>query len=391
MKIKKIDILKHRPTERGWGPLLCRIYTDEGIFGDGEAGLNFGGATEAAWGIMRDLAKLLIGCDPLSTEVLWTKMYRECFWGRNGGPIVFAGISALDIALWDIKGKAFDCPVYELLGGRMRSELRSYASQLQNGWGEARKKPARSPQDYALYAKRAVEQGYDAVKVNLIWFDEKDGDFGSEEQSGLMTPRMRAIIDERMAATREAAGPDTDIILENHSYTDVQSAVQMGDIAGRYGVYYFEEPCTPQPELYRKVHLGTRIPVAGGERIFSRWQYHRYLEQDALQVLQPDIGTCGGISEVKKICDMAFMYESSVQLHSSGSPIGISATLQVEAALPNFLIHEHNAGALAPSVQAIGKVDVSPKNGVFTVPDIPGIGNEISECAFYNSDIAVIE
>lgn len=379
--------MKHKPTERGWGPLLCRVYTDEGIYGDGEAALNFGGASNAAFGIMQDLAPLLIGMDPLENEVIWNKLYRTCFWGRNGGPIVFAGISAFDIALWDIKGKAFGCPVYELLGGKQRDTLRAYASQIQNGWGEAKSTPARTPEDYAMFSKRAVEQGYDAIKTDFLLFKEDAGKYGDNEQCCLLTPKFMDVIESRIAATREAVGPNVDLILENHSYTDVQGAIQMGNMAKKYGVYYFEEPVTPHAELLAKVHEETGIPVASGERIFSRWQYHKCFEANGLQVAQPDLGTSGGITEVKKICDLAFIYESSVQIHICGSPIGISASLQLEAAIPNFLIHEHNAGALAPTVQEIGTVDVSPKNGKFIVPDLPGIGNEISQSAFRNSEI----
>jgi galactonate dehydratase len=149
MKITKIDLLFANPVEGGWRPQFCRIYTDEGIYGDGEVALSYGGARNAAFGILKDLAPEIIGMNPLEHEIIWQKLYTDsCFFARNGGPIIFAGISALDMALWDIKGKAYHAPLSELLGGKVRSSLKAYASQLQNGWAENRR-PGRTPQDYA--------------------------------------------------------------------------------------------------------------------------------------------------------------------------------------------------------------------------------------------------
>ncbi len=390
MKITKIQILRVNPTERGWGPLLCRVYTDSGIYGDGEAALNFGNATEACFGMMQDMAKLIIGMDPLRHEAVWQRLYDGCYWSRNGGPVVFAGISAFDIAMWDIKGKAYGAPLHELLGGRRRESLRAYASQLQFGWGESGKTPARSLEDYAKYAKVAVDQGYDCVKVNVFTYREEGGSFGIDEQTGLLSPRYLNLLEARVRTIREAIGPEVDLILENHANTDALSAAQMVNQVKKYGIYYVEEPCTPHAHLLAQVHRETGVPVASGERIYSRWQYKNCLEAGALQVIQPDLGTAGGITEVKKICDLATVYDAAVQLHVSGSPIVISASLQVECALSNFLIHEHNAGAVAPSVQEIGVYPCVPEHGRLTVPDRPGIGNEISDIAFRNSTIATI-
>ena len=136
MKITKVEVFEVQTRRPAWRPILCRIYTDEGVYGDGEAALAYGTAAPAAAGMIRDLAKLIIGMDPLDNEVIWDKLYKATFWGQNGGPVVFAGISALDIALWDIKGKAFNAPIYKLLGGKRRDNLRTYASQLQFGWGD---------------------------------------------------------------------------------------------------------------------------------------------------------------------------------------------------------------------------------------------------------------
>ena len=387
MKITKIDLLLAKPVELGWTPPLCRVYTDSGIYGDGEAALSYGGAQRAAFGMLQDLARRLIGLNPLEHEAVWQKLYRDCFWGRNGGPVVFGGISALDIALWDIKGKAYGAPVHELLGGRQRQSLRAYASQLQNGWDG---KPARKPEDYAREAKAAVDKGFDAVKIDFFNFKEDAGRFTDAERTGLLAPRQMQMLRARIAATREAVGPGVDIILENHCYTDAQSAVQMGNMAKEYGIFYFEEPTTPHAELLRYVHRETGLPIASGERIYSRWQYNKCFRQDALQIAQPDIGTCGGITEAKKICDLAYIYEAGVQIHVCGSPLLTAASLQLECAIPNFVIHEYNVNTIGPRMRALAVFDYQPVDGQCTVPDLPGIGNEISDAALRDGEVVTI-
>ena len=169
MKITKIDLLYCDPVEDGWRPSFCRIYTDEGIYGDGEIALSYGGISGAAFAVMQDLAGLLLGMNPLHHEAIWQRIYRKNFFAINGGPLTFGAISAFDLALWDIKGKVYGAPLHELLGGKQRDSLRAYASQLQNGWGTDRK-PARTPDDYARQAEIAMEKGFDAVKYNFLTF-----------------------------------------------------------------------------------------------------------------------------------------------------------------------------------------------------------------------------
>lgn len=392
MKITKIDVIKVKPLMVNFTPVLCRIYTDEGIYGDGEAALMYGFAADAAVGMLKDLAKMLIGMNPLEHEVIWNKLYRTCFWGRNGGPIVFSGISALDIALWDIKGKAYRAPVYELLGGKFRSSLRSYASKLQNGWGVDRK-PAAAPEDYAREAKKAVDLGFDCVKLNFFMFRE-DGswfDKSGVDQTGYLIPARMKMLEARIAATREAIGPDVDLILENHCYTDAQSAVQMGNMAKKYGILYYEEPVTPNADLLSYVHKETGIPIASGERIYSRWQYKSCFDKESIQVIQPDLGTCGGFTEVKKICDMAFVHELGVQIHVCGTPLSTAAALHMECAIPNFVIHEYNVNCVMPDMLKLCAYDYQPVDGQFTIPDQPGIGNEFTDEVFCSSDIVTIQ
>lgn len=391
MKIVKVDVMQLGTDVRpDWRPIVCRIYTDEGIYGDGEAAMAYDVGALGAFGMLQELAKMVIGMDPLDNEVIWDKLYRSTFWGQNGGPVTFSAISAIDIALWDIKGKYFKVPVYKLLGGKKRDNLRCYASQLQFGWGEVRI-PARTPEDYAKNAKKAVEEGYDAVKFDFFLYNEEDGFFNDNDRLGLLSKKYLNIVEKRIAAVREAIGPDVDIIMENHSYTDAQSALQLGRMAEKYDIFCFEEPTTPYPKITKYMSDKLNIPIATGERIYSRWQYAQYFENSSVQMIQPDFGNCGGITEGKKICDMAYAYDVGVQGHACGSPLSNVVALHLECAIPNFVIHEHHAVNLTPYNKSYCIYDYQPVNGKYKVPELPGLGNELSESAMNNSIKVTIE
>ena len=383
MKITKVDIVqvKSNSTLTEWRPILCRIYTDEGIYGDGEAALAYGKAAPAAFGMIKDLSALIIGMDPLDNEVIWDKLYKATFWGQNGGPVVFAGISAIDIALWDIKGKFFNVPIYKLLGGKRRDNLRSYASQLQFGWSDHWENLG-ATEDYAAVSKQAVEEGYDCVKIDFFTFDRDKTPFqAGRDMTCLLKPYYVQLIEERVAAVREAVGPNCDIIMENHSMLDANSAVQLGRIVQKYNIFYYEEPNTPTPKMNKYICDKLQMPIAQGERVYSRWQYAQYFENQSVQVIQPDLGNCGGITEGKKICDMAYVYDVSVQAHVCASPLSTAAALHLECVIPNFVIHEHHTHNLKPYNKELSTVDLQPVNGKFKVPEGPGLGIEHSEFA----------
>ena len=392
MKITKVDVLHLKTNLKNghWRPIVCRIYTDEGIYGDGEAALAYGESQIAAFGIVQNFAKLIIGMDPLQHEVIWDKLYRTTFWGQNGGPVIFAGISAIDIALWDIKGKYYNAPIYELLGGKRREKLRTYASQLQFSWGPDII-PQRTPDDYAREAKKAVAEGYDAIKIDFFTFKPGEGNFNDNDRLGLLSPEYLQMYEARVKTVREAIGPDVDLIIENHSFTDSQSAAQLGNLVKKYNIFYFEEPSTPTPQLSKFVHDETGLPIANGERIYTRWQYIEYFKQNAIQVIQPDVGTCGGITEIKKICDMAYVYDISVQAHVCASPLSTAAALHLEAVIPNFVIHEHHVFNLHEYNRELCTVDLQPVNGRFKVPEEPGLGAEISPWAMEHSTKYTVE
>ncbi|MDR1945742.1 MAG: mandelate racemase/muconate lactonizing enzyme family protein [Desulfovibrio sp.] len=389
MKITQIDVIlidvPDNPPK--WRPVLCRVYTDEGIYGDGEAALAYGSGAKGAFGMLQDLAPLIIGRDPLDTETIWEYLYKSIFWGQNGGPVVFSALSALDIALWDIKGKFFNQPLYRLLGGKARESLRCYASQLHFGWAADERKTATTLDDYARYARNAVDQGYDAVKIDFFIFDEQGNRFTYEDTTRLLSPRYRKLLKARVGAVREAVGPDIDIIAECHAYTDAQSAVQFGRLVEEYGIFFLEEPCAPFPETTKFVHDHVAIPIAQGERVYGRWGFAPLLENGSVQVIQPDIGNCGGITEAKKICDLAHVHDVGVQAHVCASPLSTAVSLHLEASIPNFTIHEHHVWNLHDYNQRLCLHNYQPVNGRFFIPDLPGIGNEFSDFVFTRGTI----
>ena len=381
MKITSVDIYDAQATWcRGWNPVIVRINTDEGIYGLGEAGMAVGGGHNAYAGMLRDLAEMhLIGADPLNSEKIWETLLRKTWLAQGGGLVVFAGISGIDQALWDIKGKAAGLPVYQLLGGKTRDQIRAYASQIHFGWPVNYAKPAVSPQELAEAALRAVDEGFDAVKVDPITYDEK-GQRGAWDVSGRIGNDRLNLIVRRVEAIRKAVGTDVDIILETHAQPGVTSAIQIGRAMEGLNCMYFEEPVNAlSVDAMAKVAQNVKIPVAAGEHIATRWGFRPYFEKQILAVVQPDLGIAGGISEGKKIADMAHAYDVSVQCHCVGSPVAVAAALHLETVIPNFIIHEYVGTTGAAENRALVIPDLQVEKGKFTVPAGPGLGVMLNE------------
>ncbi len=383
MKITKIDVYMldatvQRASRR---PIICRIHTDEGIYGDGEAGIALGTGAPAAFGMVQDLARLIIGLDPMNTEFIWHRLFKSSFWGMGGGPVVFAGISALDIALWDIKGKALGVPVYQLLGGKCRDDVRCYASQLQFGWVD-KIGPYGKTEDYVAITEYALSQGYDCVKIDFTQFDREGNRLPTTAAEGILPRPFIEMIDERMGAIRSQLGYDFDIIVENHCRTDAISGVMIGELCDKYKIMAYEEPAVPlNPDMHKVIRDKIKTPIATGERVFGTRGFYSFFKLDAVQLIQPDICNCGGITEGKKICDMAAVFDATVQAHCAGSPISTAAALHLEAAIPNFCIHEHHFRSTQEALTVLCKYDYQPANGRYIVPDLPGLGQEMSQHA----------
>lgn len=381
MKIKNVETLHiDMPDADGiasWCPVFVRVTTDDGTVGLGELGMAYGTGAKAGPAMILSLAeRFLIGQDPFDTETLWETLLRRSFWAEGGGPVVFGAMSALDAALWDIKGRALGQPVHRLLGAKTPPPLRTYASQLQFGWDEKVENITETAQ-YRDVAKQTRDLGFDCVKVDPLMIAPD----GTRELSlrGHFDPVRRRYFRERMEAVREGLGPDGDIILELHSFTSAQTALQIAEDMADLDIMFIEEPTHyNSPNAHLAFAERSPIRVAMGERIYTRWGFQPYLEARAVDLIQPDVGLAGGITETKKIADLAHVYDVGVQAHVCGSPLSTAIALQLEAAIPNFIIHEHHTYALKSCNVELFNRDLQPVNGRFEVPVEPGFGMELS-------------
>jgi mandelate racemase len=265
-----------------------------------------------------------------------------------------------------------------------------YASQLQFGWGP-RRDPKGRTEDYAEEARKAVADGYDAVKVDVLALNRQGNTEGVRLEGPLPPERVR-LGAERVRAIREAVGADVDIIVENHGNTDIVSAIQFARAIEEYNIFFYEEINTPlNPALLKKAREKINIPLASGERIYSRWGFLPYFTDRSIDVAQPDAGSCGGLSEFKKIAELAHVHEITVQAHVAGTGVAEAAALHAETAIPNFCIHEHHQKALLPEYIELCEHDYRPDKGRYTAPELPGLGQDITRKVYNHSDRVVVK
>ena len=376
------------------GFVTVKVNTDEGISGFGEAGLAYGKCSEAAFGQCQDFARMVLGMDPFNTEEIWEHLHRHTFWGMGGGVVVTSAMAAIDTACWDIKGKALNMPVYKLIGGKTNKKLRAYASQLQFGWRTLIEKNDAltllyDPKDYYDVVKDAMAEGYDAVKIDPVFAPLEERPMAEvmatqgNQIRGCYREHDLTRSVERIAAAREAGGPDLDIIVEIHSLLDANTAALLGQALEPYRIMYYEEPTMPcNPGVFKHIKERCKLPLATGERSYTRWGFRQFFEDRTLDIIQPDLCNTGGITEV---------YDVGVQIHVCGGPIATAAALQVEAAIPNFVIHEEHNANLLKIFKESGKYYHAPVNGFYEVPELPGIGQEMSEQAMATARKVVIE
>ena len=385
------------------GFVTVKVNTDEGISGFGEAGLAYGKCSEAAFGQCQDFARMVLGMDPFNTEEIWEHLHRHTFWGMGGGVVVTSAMAAIDTACWDIKGKALNLPVYKLIGGKTNKNLRAYASQLQFGWRTLIEKNDAltllyDPKDYYDVVKDAMAEGYDAVKIDPVFAPLEERPMAEvmatqgNQIRGCYREHDLTRSVERIAAAREAGGPDLDIIVEIHSLLDANTAALLGQALEPYRIMYYEEPTMPSnPEVFKHIKQKCDIPLATGERSYTRWGFRQFFEDRTLSIAQPDLCNTGGITEVKKICDMANVYDIGIQLHVCGGPIATAAALHVETVIPNFVIHEEHCANFKTDYQKAGKYAWAPVNGRYVMNERPGIGQEMSEEAMASYARVVVD
>ena len=370
MKIKEVEIFNIK-LNQGWNPVIVRITTDEGVSGVGEVALAYGVGSSAGAGMVKDLSeRFLIGADPFRIEYMWDRMYRQTFWAQGGGPVVFGGMSAIEEALWDIKGKALGAPVYELLGGRCWDRLRVYA----NGWYRNYTKP----EQYAEAAQRVVADGYSAMKFDPFAVNP-EGRWEYPRRD--LDPQRADLAYERVKAVREAVGPKVDILIEVHGNLGTTSAIQMGKRFEELKPFFYEEPVDAlNVECMKKVSENVNIPIAAGERLYTRYGFRQYIEQQVIDILQPDIGLAGGIMETKKIAAYAETYNLHVQPHNCASPISTAVAVQLDACITNFIIQELFPYRREEDHRFVrGVLETRVVNGYLDIPNTPGLGIEMDD------------
>jgi len=343
MRITNVEAF---PVPPRW--VFCKIETDEGVTGWGEATLEGHASTIVA--AVHQQRPILVGEDPRRIEYLWQGMYRAGFY--RGGPVFMSAISGVDHALWDILGKSVGLPVHQLLGGRCRDKVRVYG-----GCGGS------EPSAIRESAQKCVEAGFSAMKFCPV--------DTTEIVDGVDVLKK---VEARMAAAREGAG-DADIALDFHGRTAPPMAIALADVLKPYRPYFIEEPvqCENVETLIR-VARSTPIPIATGERLYGRHGFREVIEKDAVSIVQPDLAHAGGITEARKIAAMAETHYMAVAPHCPLGPIALAACIQFALCTPSFLIQEH--GHLG---QGYLKKPFTDTGGYLSIPEGSGLGIEVDE------------
>jgi galactonate dehydratase len=340
--------------------LFLRLETSDGRVGWGEPVVE-GRARTVRTAVEELLDGYLLGEDPTAIEDHWQTMYRGGFY--RGGPVLMSAIAGIDQALWDLKGKQFGAPVYELLGGRARNRVRVYQ------WVGGDR-----PEGVAEAAAEKVDEGFTALKMNA-----------TTEMRRVDTPGTVEAARERLATVRETVGPDVDIGVDFHGRVSKSMAKRLAAALEPYDPMFIEEPVLPEHnDALPELAAHTSIPIATGERMYSRWDFKEVFEDGAVDVIQPDLSHAGGISEVKKIVGMAEAYDVAMAPHCPLGPIALAACVQVDACSPNVLIQEQSLDIHYNETSDVLDYLADPsvfefRDGYVALPDGPGLGIDIEE------------
>jgi galactonate dehydratase len=354
MKITRLHTYRVAPR---W--MFLKIETDEGISGWGEPVIE--GRARTVEAAVHEFGEALIGKDPARINDLWQTMYRSNFY--RGGAILMSAIAGIDQALWDIKGKALGVPVYELLGGRVRDRMKVYS------WVGGDR-----PADIVQDMQRLLEGGIDTFKLN-----------GCEEMALLDSPRAVDAAVAKVAAVRDALGMRVDFGLDFHGRVAAPMAKPLLRALQPLRPLFVEEPVlAEQAEHYPRLAASTSIPLAAGERMYSRFEFKRVLEQGGIAILQPDLSHAGGITECHKIAAMAEAYDVAFAPHCPLGPVALAACLQVDFVAHNAVLQEqsmgihYNRGAELLDY-VINKDDFRIDAGFIHALPKPGLGVEVDE------------
>lgn len=354
MKITKVNTYLVRPR---WG--FVEIQTDEGYVGWGEAVLEGHAATVQA--CVKEMSEYLIGTDARRIEDIWTTLYRAGFY--RGGGIMMSAISGIDQALWDIKGKYYNAPVYELLGGSCREKMRVYS------WVGGDR-----PSDVGNAAKEKMELGFTAVKMNA-----------TEELQFIDSYEKIDQVLERVAAIRESCGKYFGIAIDFHGRVHRPMAKVLAKKLEEFDPMFLEEPVLCEHmECFKEIAACCNIPIATGERLFTKYDYKRLFEMGGVDIIQPDLSHAGGITEVRKIAGMAEAHDIALAPHCPLGPIALASCLQVDAVSYNAVIQEQSMGIHYNVGKTVldyvnNKDDFQFIDGYVNLPVKSGIGVDVNK------------
>ena len=341
VKITKLETFLVKPR---W--IFLKIHTDAGVIGLGEPLLE--GRALTIQTAIKEVEPYLIGKDPRQVVHHWQAIYRHAFY--RGGPILTSALSGIDQALWDIKGKLLGVPVYELLGGPTRDRVRVYGR-------------ASTPDDM----KQRIKEGFTVIKTGVA---------KKNPANIVENPRFIKYAVDSFAALRDAGGPDMDIGIDFHGAISPQLAKVLIKELEPYMPMFIEEPCQAQNvDMMVDIARGTHLPIATGERIFTKWGFREILEKKAASIIQPDLCHAGGITEGRLIAGMAEAYYIPIAPHNPMGPISLATGLQLAASVPNFLVQEQvtlGEGYLKNPFKL-------QKDGTVLIPTGPGLGIELDE------------
>ena len=336
--------------------VFVKIETDSDIHGWGEATLEYKEPTVVA--AIHDLEYYLIGKDPQNIEAFRHDCYRDAYW--RGGPVLMSALAGVEMALWDIKGKALGVPVYQLLGGKVRDAVPAYV----NGWFS----PAKTPEEFAEKVIQVRDNGFTACKwdpFGKAWLQISKKDLAT------------AIECVRQVAA--AAGNDVDLLIEGHGRFDIPTAVKIARQLEEFDIFWFEEPIPPDDkEGLAEVKRRSRVPIAAGERLYNRYEYRQFFDLSCSDYIQPDISHAGGLMELRFLGAEAEARHIGFCPHNPSGPVANAATLQLAACVPNFVKLEMMMTDV-PYRADICDEQLTVKNGCVIIPERPGLGIELNE------------
>ncbi len=354
MRITSIETFIAGNPWKNW--LFTKVVTDDGLHGIGEGTLNYFGRTvEAA---IHELKPLILGMDPFQVEILSQRMLRDVY--SEGGQVHMCAVAAIEIACWDIIGKACNQPIYNLWGGRCHEKLRAYA----NGWYRG----PRTPESFAEKAKQVAARGYTALK-----FDP----FGNAWRT--ISRRDFDLSIDIIRAVRDATGEKVDLLIEGHSRFNVATAIELARAMEPLRPAWFEEP-VPHTNVGAMVEVARRspVPIATGESFSSKQQFAELLKENAVSILQPEPLNVGGLFATRKIADLADAHYAVIAPHSAQGPVCSAACAQLNASIPNFFIHEIFDEFNDPWEKEIVTGGVEVKDGYIEISNRPGLGIDLN-------------